>query len=73
MTKLKIKLFITVMGVLVLAGCGRIERAWTGLTGGLTYKCSRNGVEYVQSDSGLAVSYDQDGKVIKCTEKSGDK
>ena len=60
------KILITVTFCLILSACGRLERSWTNVTGTLTYKCSRNGVEYVQSDSGLAVSYDQDGKIIKC-------
>ena len=37
-------------------------------TGDLTYKCSHQGVEYVQSDSGLAVSLDRDGKPVQCKE-----
>jgi uncharacterized protein YceK len=57
---------ITAALCLILSGCGRLERTWTAYTGELTYKCSRNGVEYVQSDSGMAVSYDQDGKPVRC-------
>lgn len=41
---------------LFLTGCGSAQRSCTALTGDLQKKCS-NGVEYVQSDSGLAVSY----------------
>lgn len=40
-----------------MAGCGLWNRTITKYTGDLTYKCSKHGIEYVQSDSGLAVSY----------------
>lgn len=46
-----------VFSLLVLSGCGRWNRLVTHYTGDLTYKCSKHGIEYVQSDSGLAVSY----------------
>lgn len=51
---------------LLLTGCGVVERAITSYTGGLTYKCSKSGVEYVQSDSGLAPHYGRDGKLVEC-------
>lgn len=51
---------------LLLTSCGTIERSITGLTGGLTYKCSMSGVEYVQSDSGIAVHVNLDGKPVGC-------
>lgn len=54
--------------VVLLSGCGAIDRCTTRLTGNLTYKCSSNGVEYVQSDSGLALHVDADGKPTKCKE-----
>lgn len=53
---------------LLLTGCGAVSRITTQLTGSLTYKCSRQGVEYVQSDSGLAISVDLDNKPIRCKE-----
>lgn len=43
-----------------------LDRTMTRWTGSLTYKCSKNGVEYVQSDSGLALSVNVDGTPIKC-------
>jgi hypothetical protein len=49
-----------------LTGCGSCQRGWTGITGGLTYKCSKSGVEYVQSDSGLTLHVDISGKPIAC-------
>ncbi len=51
---------------ILFSGCGLIERATTGITGSLTYKCSKHGVEYIQSDSGIAVSYDGEGKPVRC-------
>lgn len=33
----------------------------------LTYKCLKHGTEYVQSDSGLSISYDQNGSIVKCS------
>lgn len=51
---------------LSLTACGKIERLYTHWTGDLSYKCSRQGVEYVQSDSGLAVSLTKDGKPKEC-------
>lgn len=50
----------------LLTGCGQCQRSYTNLTGGLTYKCSKSGVEYVQSDSGFAVHIQRDGSPIIC-------
>jgi hypothetical protein len=50
----------------LLVGCGAISRSCTRWTGDLTYKCSKRGTEYVQSDSGIAVSVDKDGTVVGC-------
>lgn len=52
--------------LVLLSGCGYFERATTHFTGSLTYKCSRSNVEYVQSDSGLALHVDRDGKPMGC-------
>jgi hypothetical protein len=51
---------------LLLVGCGGFQRACTRYTGELTYKCSKSGVEYAQSDSGLAVHLSPDGKPMTC-------
>jgi hypothetical protein len=58
--------YILFLSLFMLAGCGACERAKTYFTGGLTYKCSRYGTEYVQSDSGLALSIDGSGMPVKC-------
>ena len=52
----------------LFTGCGKIDRIITHWTGGVTYKCSKAGVEYVQSDSGLAVHLDRNGKTVPCEE-----
>ena len=56
--------------LLVLAfmatGCGALNRQYTRWTGDLTYKCSKEGVEYIQSDSGLAVSVNRIGLPVSC-------
>ncbi len=49
------------IGALFLTSCGAMERFSTNMTGNLSYKCSRWGVIYVQSDSGLALGVDKDG------------
>ena len=52
--------------MLFVSGCGKIDRTITHFTGGLTYKCSKSGVEYVQSDSGIAVHVDKKGSPVTC-------
>ena len=58
--------FLIFISVLSLTGCGAIDRFFTNVTGNLSYKCSKSGVEYVQSDSGLALHVDANGKPITC-------
>jgi hypothetical protein len=62
-----------IFAFLLLTGCGQLQRVATNITGDLTYKCSKSGVEYVQSDSGIAVHVDRCGKPVSCGEgkKSG--
>lgn len=60
------RIILVLAAALTLTACGKFERVWTHWTGDLTYKCSRHGVEYVQSDSGLALSVDTSGQVVKC-------
>lgn len=52
---MKCKTLLMILSSTILVGCGSCERARTHYTGELTYKCSKNGFEYVQSDSGLAL------------------
>jgi hypothetical protein len=54
----------------MVVGCGRLERLATGITGNLSYKCSKSGVEYVQSDSGLAVHVNKDGTPVTCSDQT---
>lgn len=60
------KLSFILISVFIFSSCGKMDRIITGLTGTLTYKCSKHSVEYIQSDSGLSVSYDLNGNVVKC-------
>ena len=53
--------YLVVGFCLLLSGCGAFERMFVGITGEMTYKCSKHGVEYVQSDSGIARSDDIHG------------
>lgn len=55
-----------ILSLLLLTGCGQCQRVYTNFTGDLTYKCSKSGVEYVQSDSGLTLHVDRDGRPIPC-------
>lgn len=57
---------LLILSFLSLSGCGGVSRYWTHLTGDLTYKCSKSGVEYVQADSGLALHVNRDGKPVSC-------
>ena len=52
--------------VIMINACGNFQRLITTYTGNLTYKCSRSGVEYVQSDSGLTRHDDRNGNPIPC-------
>lgn len=62
-----IKVLISLSSFLVLTGCGACERKFTNITGGLTSKC-HEGVKYLQSDSGLTVALDLNGKPLPCKE-----
>lgn len=57
---------IFLVSCLLLPGCGYISRLYTHWTGDLSYKCAKTGIEYVQSDSGLAMLIDQNGSIVKC-------
>lgn len=54
------------LATLFITSCGALERCSTKITGNLTYKCSKSGVEYVQSDSGIARHDNREGKPVKC-------
>lgn len=52
----------------ILVGCGPFERWLAGMTGGLSYRCAKSGVEYVQTEVGsIVVLVDADGRPVKCT------
>ena len=59
------KKVIVVVAVLLLAGCGKADRAIASWTGGGTTSCE-GGVEYLQFTSGVSVAYTPDGKIKTC-------
>ena len=60
------KFLFFIILLLLLTGCGKCQRYITHWTGDLMYKCSRSGVEYVQSDSGIAIHVDRNNNPIPC-------
>jgi hypothetical protein len=52
--------------MLLLAGCGRLDRWFAGVTGGASESCMR-GVLYYQFTSGAAPAYRPDGSLITCS------
>jgi len=61
------KLLITLfLAMALFASCGKLQRSLTSWTGDFTYKCSKARTTYVQSDSGIAVLLDRDGKPVPC-------
>ncbi len=57
---------LVILGLVVmLSGCGRLDRWWAGTTGGAVETCER-GVLYYQFTSGAAPAYTIDGKLIPC-------
>ncbi len=61
------KLLLIIAIALAVSGCGRIQRSWTGWTGGLTTKCTEVGTTVIQSDSGIAMLLDKEGKPVPCS------
>lgn len=61
----KMKMIIVLLSVMMLSGCGRIDRWWAGTTGGAVSSCV-NGVTYYQFTSGATVAYTIDGRLIPC-------
>lgn len=54
--------------VLLLAGCGQIDRSMARLTGAPQETCV-DGVLYLQFTSGTSVKYQPDGKIATCAKK----
>lgn len=50
---------------IALAGCGKIDRWWAGMTGDASEVCI-DGVAYLQFTSGATVKYRADGRVATC-------
>lgn len=61
------KLMIVSLALLLLSGCGWMDRKIAAATGGATEACV-SGVLYLQFTSGATVKYDTDGTVAVCPE-----
>jgi uncharacterized protein YceK len=58
------KLMLTMMVLLFLTSCGRVDRWWAGMSGYSTV-CV-DGVEYLQFVSGVTVKYNSNGTLATC-------
>lgn len=62
-----IKTVVAVLfAVVLVTGCGRLDRWFAGVTGGASESCMR-GVLYYQFTSGAAPAYKPDGSLITCS------
>lgn len=59
------KLIVMLMVVMVLSGCGKLDRWVAGMTGDATKTCV-DGVTYLQFTSGACVQVDITGKPVGC-------
>lgn len=59
------KLLILSLSIVLLSGCGALDRFGAYLTGNASEECM-NGVRYYQFTSGASVAYNEDGSVVKC-------
>lgn len=59
---------ITILAILTLTGCGKVDRFVAGWTGDASETCHGN-VMYLQFTSGASVKYNTDGTVAKCHNK----
>ena len=58
------KKVLIICAVLVLSGCGQVDRFGAALTG--SAKSCIDGVEYLQFASGVTVKYNRDGSISTC-------
>lgn len=59
------KKLIIFSAILVLSGCGKVDRMVASMTGSASTSCE-GGVLYYQFTSGAAVAYNTDGTVKLC-------
>ena len=52
--------------LLLMGGCGGLDRWFAGVTGGASESCMR-GVLYYQFTSGAAPAYKPDGSLVTCS------
>jgi hypothetical protein len=60
-----IAILTSALAMLMLAGCGKIDREVAKITGNAREICHK-GVVYLQFTSGASVMYTPDGKVATC-------
>ncbi len=63
---MKLAIFSICVLTSLVTGCGYVQRLYTHYTGDTTTKCAETGIKYLQSDSGLAVLLDKEGKTVPC-------
>jgi hypothetical protein len=63
--KFFVRFMIVVTLFLSIAGCGRLDRWFAGVTGTAAETCI-DGVVYLQFTSGATVKYTPEGKVATC-------
>ena len=59
------KKLILLTAVMVISGCGAIDRLGANITGSASETCYK-GVLYLQFTSGASVAYNKDGTVMLC-------
>lgn len=65
---MNLKLIAVISAVAILAGCGKLDRQISGLTGKASEVC-QDGVIYLQFTSGTSVKYNQNGTIATCSVK----
>jgi hypothetical protein len=64
---MQVKTWVAALAVMLLmTGCGRLDRWFAGVTGGASESCMR-GVLYYQFTSGAAPAYKPDGSLVTCS------
>ena len=55
----------SIVALIALSGCGKIDKTIAGFTGNASEVC-QGGVIYLQFTSGTSVKYNPDGKIATC-------
>lgn len=57
---------VSLFSLIVLAGCGKMNKATADWGRGYTEMCI-HGVGYLQFPSGASVEYDKNGQILRCS------